>query len=57
MNKVILNIRYKIGYQLSWVTWYLVIYTMLMFLIFYLLIKFSIIIKARGVSFIVSGGR
>lgn len=48
MNKVILNIRYKIGYQLSWVTWYLVIYTMLMFLIFYLLIKFSIINQGEG---------
>lgn len=48
MNKILLNIRYKMRYQLSWVAWYLVIYALTMFFIFYLLIKFSVINHTEG---------
>ncbi len=48
MNKIVLNIRYKMSYQFTWVAWSLAIYVITMFLVFYPLIKFYIISQSEG---------
>jgi hypothetical protein len=48
MNKISMTIKYKIGYQLSWAILSLAIYVITMFLIFYLLIKFSVLNHTEG---------
>ncbi len=48
MNRILLNIRYKVGYQLNWVSWYLVIYVITMLLLSYGLIKTSFISDSSG---------
>ena len=48
MNKIGLNIRYKMRYQLSWTAWYLAIYLTIMFLVFYPLIQYSVINHSAG---------
>ena len=48
MNRIIANIRYKLGYQLPWLMWYLIIYLILMMLIFTVLIKTSLIHSGEG---------
>ena len=48
MNKIVLNIRYKMRYQLSWIAWYLVIYVIIMFLLYIGLIKTSLINISSG---------
>jgi hypothetical protein len=48
MNKIEINIRYKMIYQFTWVVWTLAIYLVAMFLVFYFLIKFSAINHSEG---------
>lgn len=48
MNKIGLNIRYKMGYQLSWVISYLVIYTVTMLIIYYWFIQSGLIATDSG---------
>ena len=48
MNKIVSNIRYKMRYQFTWAVWYLVIYAIIMFLIYYGLIKTSLINNSSG---------
>ncbi len=48
MKKIGVNIKYKIGYQLPWAMLAIAIYITSMFLIFYLLIKFSLINQGEG---------
>ncbi len=51
MNKIALNIKYKMGYQFGWSMWYLVIYMMIMPLLSYGLIKADLINKSSGSLF------
>jgi hypothetical protein len=48
VNKIVLNIRYRMGYQLTWVVWTLIIFVVVMFIVFYPLIKFSLIGRYEG---------
>ncbi len=48
MNKTLLNIRYKMGYQFTWAAWYLVCYLITMLLMYYIFIKTSVIISYTG---------
>ena len=48
MNKIVMNIRYKISYQFSWMIWSLGIYLIAVLLVFYPLIKFSVINPGEG---------
>ena len=48
MNKIVSNIRYKMRYQFTWVALSLAIYLITMFLLFYCLIKFSVINQSEG---------
>ena len=48
MNKIETNIKYKMSYQFAWVAWSLTIYLIMMFLVFYFLIKFSLINLGEG---------
>ena len=48
MNKIALNMRYKIGYQFSWIMWYLVIYMTVIFSVFYGLIRTDLINISSG---------
>jgi len=48
MNKIQMNIKYKMGYQLPWATLALAIYVVSMFLIYYFLINFSLINQREG---------
>ena len=51
MKKILLNIRYKMRYQFTWVAWYLVIYVITMSLVYYGLIKTSLINNSTGSLF------
>jgi len=48
MNKVVSNIKYKLGYQYTWALWHLAIYVPLIFVIFFILIKTSVISSHEG---------
>lgn len=48
MNKILLNIRYKMRYQSTWAAWYLAIYVITMLLVYYGLIKTSLINTSEG---------
>ena len=48
MEKVLANIRYRMRYQFSWVGWYMIIYIAVMIMIFYPLIKYSLINAKEG---------
>lgn len=48
MNKILLNIRYKMRYQSTWAAWYLAIYVIVMLLLYYGLIKTSLINTSEG---------
>ena len=48
MNKIVSNIRFKMSYQFTWVAWSLAIYLITMFLVFYSLIKLSLINQSAG---------
>ncbi|KAA3664847.1 MAG: hypothetical protein DWQ04_03630 [Chloroflexi bacterium] len=48
MNKIALNIKFKMGYQFTWALWYLVIYITVMALLSYGLIKADLINSRSG---------
>lgn len=48
MNKIMMNIKYKMGIQFPWALFALGIYIVTLFLTFYLLIKFSLINESEG---------
>ena len=48
MNKIVLNIRYKMRYQFAWAAWYLVTYLIIIFLLYIGLIKTSLINTSEG---------
>ena len=48
MNRILMNIKYKLSYQSAWAAWYLIIYAITMFLIMYSLIKTSLISSSEG---------
>jgi hypothetical protein len=48
MNKIALNIKYKMGYQISWAMWYIVIYLAVMTVVYYGLIQADLINNSSG---------
>lgn len=48
MNNIIWSIKYKMGYQLKWAAWSLLSYVLIMFLLYYGLVKFSLINTGSG---------
>ena len=48
MKKIFLNIGYKLENQLSWVLWYLGLYTIILFLAYFFLIRTSILTGDTG---------
>jgi hypothetical protein len=48
MNRIFVNMKYKIGYQLSWVAWYLIIYIGILTILYYSLIKSHLINPGEG---------
>ncbi len=51
MSKIVLNMKYKIGYQFSWLLWYLVIYTLIMLIVYFSMIQLSWISTESGSLF------
>ncbi len=51
MNKIILNMRYKMRFQITCTAWYLGIYVITMLLVYHGLIKYSIINQGNGSLF------
>ena len=51
MNRVVLNMKYKIGIQLTWLLWYVVIYSLVMAIIYISFFQTSIISKESGSLF------
>lgn len=51
MNKIVSNIRYKMSYQFTWVAWYLAIYVITISLVYFGLIKTSLINNSTGSLF------
>ncbi len=51
MNKIVSNIRYKMSYQFTWIAWYLVIYVITISLVYFGLIKTSVINNSTGSLF------
>ena len=48
MNILMSNIKYKMKYQFTWATWYLIISVSVLFLLYYVLIKTSLITSSTG---------
>lgn len=48
MKSIVSSIKYRISYQFKWIVWSLLVYLIAMFLVFYGLIKFSLINSHSG---------
>ena len=48
MNKILMTLKYKMGYQLSWAIWAIAIYIITIVLTFYPLIKYNLISPHEG---------
>ena len=51
MNRVVLNMKYKIGVQFNWLLWYIVIYFLVMLIVYFGLFQTSIISRGSGSLF------
>lgn len=51
MSSVVLNMKYKIGYQFNWLLWYIVIYSLIMVVVYISLMQTSVISSESGSLF------